>query len=146
MVLTVILPNIVLADITEISALSFGTIAVSNNQSSEYVSISHTGTRSNSSGIHVINSAQVGEYALSNYPASQLVFLTATVVQSTTNSQLVSTEQFRLTATSIANSITTDASGNGTFYVGGTLSTSGSGSTLFVDTTYRINYQISVNY
>ncbi|TPE54518.1 DUF4402 domain-containing protein [Maribrevibacterium harenarium] len=140
------LSDVVKADITEVTPLSFGTIAVTRNQSVEYVAIDYNGNVSRSSGIHVISAPQVGEYTLSNYPANQLVFLSATSVQATSNSVMISPEQFRLTATSIPNSLTTDGSGNGSFYVGGTLSTSGSGSTVFVDTTYRINYLISVNY
>ncbi|MBM6549636.1 DUF4402 domain-containing protein [Marinomonas ostreistagni] len=138
--------NVCLADITEIEPLAFGRIAIIDNDSPEYISISHVGVVSTSGSILVIERPEVGEFLFSNLPAYQRLNLSARPTQATSSSVQYSSEQFRLTAIDLPSAIDTDGNGEARIQVGGTLSTSGSGSTRYIDTQYRIRYQITIDY
>lgn len=134
------------ADITEVEPLEFGKIAIIDNDNHEYVSISHIGVVSTSNSVLVIERPKVGEFLFSNLPTYQRLNLSARPIQATSNSVQYSSEQFRLTDIDLPAAIDTDANGEAMVQVGGTLSTSGSGSTRYIDTQYLIRYQITLDY
>lgn len=133
-------------DIIEVSPLDFGTIVISQNSIASQINVGFNGIIGYSHGMYGVSEATPGEYLLSNFPASQPLFITATSLQTTTNSDITSSDQFTLESVNVPSVLTTDASGNATLYVGGTLQTSADGSNNYVNTRYTIRYQISVNY
>lgn len=135
-----------IGDITEISPMNFGTVVIASNSSPETIALGYTGSVGYSAGIYPVTSPSVAEFQLFNYPANQLLFISANSIQANSNSDIFSTEQFTLPHVDVPSVLTTDGSGAVTLFVGGTLQTSGSGSSSFIDTRYRINYQVTVNY
>lgn len=135
-----------MGDITEISPMDFGTVVIASNSTPETIVLGYTGSVGYSAGIYPVSPPSVAEFRLSNYPANQLLFISANSIQANSNSDIYSTEQFTLPHVDVPSVLTTDGSGTVTLYVGGTLQTSGSGSSSFIDTRYRINYQVTVNY
>ena len=135
-----------LADITEITPLSFGKVAISDNSSPQTITVTTAGNVYYSSHIHPIQTAQRGVFRLTNFPANQLLSVTTQTASPSTSSAQASSEQFSLTNIQTTTYVTTDSSGAVTTYVGGILSTSGNGSTAFSNTDFTVQYQISVNY
>ena len=133
-------------DIIEVSSLDFGTIAVSQNSTPGQVDVSFTGLVNYTGGIYGITAPTRGEFFLSNFPSNQSLFITSSSIQSTTNSDSTSQDQFTLDSINVPSVITSDGSGNATLYVGGVLETSADGTNNYVNTRYTISYQISVNY
>ncbi len=134
------------ADITQLTPLSFGTVAVSDNTAAQTINVTTSGRAYYSNYVHPIQDAQRGVYLLSNFPTNQILSVTTQAISSTTTSSQASSEQFSLTNVNTTTYVTTDASGEATIYVGGTLSTSGSGSSAFSNTQYTAQFQITVNY
>lgn len=135
-----------IADISETSPLSFGTVAISNNSSPQTITVTTSGNTYYSNNIHPIQGAQRGIYRLHNFPPHQVLTITTQSSLPTTSSSQASSEQFSLTNIQTTTYLTTDASGEATAYVGGTLMTSGSGLTTFSNTQYTVQFQITVNY
>lgn len=136
----------VFADIQEVTSLDFGTIVVASNNIQAQVIMDYLGSTNYVGGVYAVTSPTRAEFQLSNFPANQALFITGNSIQSNTNSDIPSSEHFTLSNVSVPNTLTTDAVGSATLYVGGTLRTSGSGSTAYTDTRYTIRYQITVNY
>ncbi|WP_208111416.1 DUF4402 domain-containing protein [Marinomonas balearica] len=133
------------AEVTESSSLDFGTIVVASNSSVQRLSLSYNGNVSYSSGIYPITEPTRAEFILTGYPNDQRVFLSSSVSTPNSSSTGYTVEQFTLTDLSVPAVITTDSSGSASFYVGGTLTTSGN-SGYYGDTAYSITYRVSINY
>jgi hypothetical protein len=133
------------ATITPINDLSFGTIVVLDNNSIGQISIGVDNQINFTNQLRVLNSGQRGEYFISDYPAFTQIFISTTILASNTNSPAPSSEQFTLSALSTEPSIYTNASGEGTVFVGGVLQTSGVGG-LYYDTGYSVIYRLTVNF
>lgn len=133
------------ADVTESSSLDFGTVVVASNSSAQSLSVGYNGNVSYSSGIFPITEPTRAEFILTDYPNNQRVFLSSSVNTPNSSSTGYTVEQFTLTDLSVPAVITTDSSGGASFYVGGTLTTSGN-SGYYGDTNYSITYRISINY
>lgn len=138
--------SVSLADITEVERLNFGTIAVTNNDSQGYVQILHTGAISASQNVVVIQTPQVGAFFFSSFPANQRLNVSAAPIQSTSQSTQYSSEQFRLSTIDVPTTLDTNGNGEARLQVGGRLTTSGSGNNRYIDTDYRIRYQITIDY
>lgn len=133
-------------DIIEISPLNFGTVVIVSNNTPERIILNHSGGVGYTSGIYAVTAPSVAEFMLTNYPPSQLVFISANSIQAQSNSDIYSADQFTLTNVDTPSTLTTDPTGAATLYVGGTLETSGSGTNSYLDTRYTINYQVTINY
>lgn len=133
-------------DIIEISPLSFGSIVITDNTTQEKVVLNYSGNVGYSSGIYAVTPPNAAEFLLTNYPSNQQVFISARSTQARSNSDIYSADQFTLTNVDVPSVLTTDNSGSAALFVGGTLETSGSGVNSYLNTQYRISYQISVNY
>lgn len=136
----------VIADVVEARSLSFGSIAIISNNSQEFVRISHTGNVSTSTHVMVVTPPITGEFILSNFPANQRLSISGQAILPSSISSQYSSEQFSLTDVDVPSAIFSDTSGSAILPIGGTLSTSGSGSNSYIDTDYTIRYQISINY
>lgn len=134
------------AAFSTIHDLSFGTVAVLNNTSSSEITITLNNQYSVTNHLRVLRPGHRGEYLLSAYPPYTQLFVSANITLTQTASSAGSSEQFTLTSLTTAPSVTTDAAGIATIFVGGTLRTSGSGSGQYFDTSYSVNFDISINY
>ncbi|MFT6907858.1 MAG: hypothetical protein ACJAS1_004545 [Oleiphilaceae bacterium] len=135
-----------IAAISTIDDLSFGTIAVVNNDTNSDITINTAGSIIITNHIRVITPGHRGEYVLSSYPAYTQLFTTVSVIQAQTTSPAPGSEQFTLVSIDTAPSVTTDVSGTATVLVGGTFRTSGSGTGQYNDTLYSTSMELSVNY
>ena len=132
--------------ITTIEALSFGTIAVLNNDSTSDITISPANNITITNQIRILVPGTRGEFLLTNYPAHIQVSITANIVAAETVSATPPSEQFTLINIDTAPSVTTDGTGIANIYVGGTLRTSGSGSGQYFDSTYTATYELDINF
>ncbi len=133
-------------EIIELSPLTFGSVVIAENNTQEHVILTYAGNVIRSNGIYIVTPPTVGQFLLTNYPSNQQVFISGRSIQARSNSDIYSVDQFTLTDVDVPSVLTTDNSGSATLFVGGTLETSGSGVNSYVNTQYRISYQISVNY
>lgn len=133
------------AAVATINELSFGTIAIINNDSTSDISINTSGTITITNQIRVIMPGQRGEYLLSSYPTYTQLFTVVSVVQSQTTSPAPGSEQFTLVEVNTAPSVTTGGSGTATVFVGGTFRTSGAGGQ-YNDTLYSASFSLDVNF
>jgi hypothetical protein len=134
-----------IAAIATISELSFGTIAVVNNDTMSDISINTSGRIIITNHIRVIMPGQRGEYVLSSYPTYTQLFTTVSVVQSQSTSPAPGSEQFTLVEVNTAPSVTTSGSGTATVFVGGTFRTSGAAGQ-YNDTLYSASFNLDVNF
>ena len=132
------------ASLTTELDLSFGTFAVINNTTTSDIRITMAGSTIPTNHIAILNPGHIGEYTLHDDFAFTEIFTTVNIVSSETTSSLPSSAQLTLVAVETEFSVTTDASGDATIIVGGTLRTSGDGAT-YTNTTYSavINFDIS---
>lgn len=135
-----------LAAFTALNELSFGTVAVLNNGTESEITINVDNQYNVTNHLRVLTPGQRGEYVLSAYPPFTQLFISANVTLTETSSAVGSSEQFTLTSLTTAPSVTTDAAGTATIFVGGTLRTSGDGSGQYFDTDYSVKFDISINY
>jgi hypothetical protein len=138
-------PSISNATITPIHELSFGTIVVIDHSSVSQISTGIDNQISFTNSLRVLTPGQRGEYFISDYPAFTQVFISTTILASNTNSPAPSSQQFRLSSLNTEPSITTNALGEATVYVGGVLQTTGLNG-LYYDTDYSVIYQLTVNF
>ena len=129
-----------------VNKLSFGTVAILNNSTPSEITIHLNNQYTITNHIRVLRPGQRGEYLLSAYPPYTQLFVSANITFTQTASTVGSSEQFTLTSLTTAPSVTTDAAGTATIYVGGTLQTSGSGAGQYFDTDYSVSFDISINY
>lgn len=134
------------ATVTLIEPLSFGTIAVLDNSVASDIIISQTDQTTIVNHIRVIEPGRAAEFVLTDLPGNVQVFTSATITQMTTTTvDPAPTEQFTLVSVDTAPSVTTDGTGYASIKVGGTLRTSGNGSS-YVDVQYRARLQLTFNY
>ncbi|BFM06715.1 hypothetical protein [Halioxenophilus aromaticivorans] len=112
------------SDELEIVPLSFGRFVIGDNNSVSTLTIRHDGRRQSSTNkMYPLETGTAGEYFLSNLPPFTPLIINVT-------GQDLSTNGFgeRLLISNIThNQVTTDSNGEGTLFVGATLSTSGNG-------------------
>jgi hypothetical protein len=146
LLMSCLLSQVINAAVLTVDDLSFGTIAVVNNNSPSEISISSSGTSTITNHIRIILPGHRGEYVLSSYPAFTKLFTTVSVVAAQTTSTAPGSEQFTLVSVETPVSVTTDINGTATVFVGGTLRTSGNTGGQYYDTLYTASLELSVNY
>tara|TARA_Y100000310_G_C20608458_1_gene776765 strand:- start:546 stop:1013 length:468 start_codon:yes stop_codon:yes gene_type:complete len=133
-------------EVTEITELNFGTIAIASNNTHSQIIVRYSGEYEYNGNIYQISPPSPAEFLITNHPTNTVIFITKSNIQTTTNSQFFSGDQFTLQDIDLPNSVVTDANGSASFFVGGTLQTSGSGSNRYTDTKYFLQYSIDLNY
>ena len=168
------------ADIFEVQALDFGTIAVIDNSSAESLTIDKFGNTTVSSRLLVVSPPMPGRFLIDNLAPNTGISISMSH-NASTMTPLISSQEFftfsltdysdYLVANVIGNSIengklveskslfnkakglvnkgtdysdylVADANGEAELLIGGTITTSGSGSLNFAQTDYRINYRV----
>ena len=134
------------ADVVVIRDLSFGKIAVLNNNTAQEYYIDYLGNSQQTSGLRVIEAGTPAQILLTNYPVNAQLFITTSVIQAQSSSQQPSLEHFTLDNLSTPSSLRIRTDGSALVTVGGRLRTSGSGNLNYTDTRYDINFQVIFNY
>lgn len=136
------------ADVREVKPLSFGVIALKDNNASYSMRITFAGQIQTDPEIVVIEPGHPAQYELTGFTANTQ--LNVTVIVPSTQTQLAgasdpATSQFTITDHhTFSPIISTDNLGNAIVNVGATLTTSGSG--FYKDATYFSPMTIMVNY
>lgn len=103
--------------------LSFGEIAIRNNNTVSTVSISRNGNQTSTSQIFIVKPGTPGVYTLSGMPPYTTINLSAQVP--ILSAATFPGARFSITAIDMPASVRTDATGSAQFRMGATLSTSG---------------------
>ncbi|NQZ83908.1 MAG: DUF4402 domain-containing protein [Colwellia sp.] len=134
--------------VTQQQALSFGTIALRDNNSAHQMSISFNGNINADPAFVIITPGNPAEFLLTNFTANTLVNIAILVPSPTTilaNGVDPATSQFTIDSHhSFAPTVTTNLLGEATINIGANLTTSGVG--YYKDALYIAPMTISVNY
>jgi hypothetical protein len=130
------------ADIFEIQALDFGTIAVTDNSSAESLTIDKFGNTIVSSKLLVVSPPTSGRFLIDNLAPNTGISISMSHNASTMTPLISSQEFFTFSLTDYSDYLVADANGEAELLIGGTITTSGSGSLNFAQTDYRINYRV----
>jgi len=136
------------ATVNEIKSLSFGTIALKDNNASYVMNIAFSGQISADPAFVIIDAGHPGLWELNGFPQHtpiNVTFIIPDVQTQLAGASDPSTSQFTITQHhTFGPIITTDALGNALFNVGATLTTSGSG--FYKDATYLSHMTVMVSY
>lgn len=112
-------------DITEVTPLSFGDIALTSYNNVARITITGAGSVSTNSYVHLITQPTRGEYSVTSAPANAAYTVTLPL---SVNVQGPGGVYFILDNFQVSPALhTTDASGEDTFYIGARLQTQGGG-------------------
>jgi hypothetical protein len=134
------------ADFTVDNDLSFGEIAVRNNNAVSTVTVYRNGAQQSTNQIFTLKPGSPGVYTLSGMPPYTQINLSVDLPASSSMAY-PQTAQFSITAVDIPSSIDTGSQGSAQFKMGATLSTSGNPSQqYFSGATYLIFLNINLDY
>lgn len=138
--------SIAKADITEITPIDFGEIAITNNDVVSSLTIDYLGNISYSNEIRVIRQGSPGEYLATGFAGNLELSITTQILGGVMNPGQVSPEYPTLTSLSAPATIRTEPDGTALIYVGGTIQTSGSGNNGFIDASYVASIRVTINF
>lgn len=132
--------------ITELSPLDFGTIAIKDNSAAYTHRVRYTGQIINDPEIIIITPGSPAEYLITGLPVSTLLAINVTSPSGVTTSPATgpSNEQFTISNFDYLPSVTSNAIGEYTLFVGATLTTSGANT--YQDTLYVTTMTITITY
>ena len=138
-------PNIA-ETIVEISPLDFGTIAIKDNSAPYTHRVRYTGQILNDPEIIIVSPGSPAEYLITGLPPSTLITISVTSPTGVTTSPAAgaSNEQFTISNFDYLPSVTSDATGEYTLFVGATITTSGTNT--YEDTLYVTTMTINISY
>ena len=125
--------------------LSFGKIAISNNNVVSSVQVSRDGKSAATGKIYILEIGKPGVYTLTEFPPYALVSLSADV-PAFSSSTIPGTQQFTISSVDMPDTINVGGDGSVQFKVGGVLQTSGVGGTYLGPATYQIYLNIDITY
>jgi hypothetical protein len=125
--------------------LSFGKIAVTNNNIVSSVQVSRNGASAAMGNIYILEIGKPGVYTLTEFPPFALVSLSA-ALPAFSSSTIPGTQQFTLSSVDMPDTINVGADGSAQFKIGGVLQTSGVGGTYISPATYQIDLNIDITY
>jgi hypothetical protein len=130
------------AEIYEIQALDFGTIAVIDNSSAASMTIDKFGNTTVSAHLRIVSPPIPGHFLINDLPPSTGISINMSHNSNTMTPLSSSQEFFTFSLTDYTDYLVTDVNGEAELLIGGTITTSGSGSLNFAQTDYRINYRV----
>nr|WP_297347869.1 DUF4402 domain-containing protein [uncultured Glaciecola sp.] len=133
------------ATITTLQSLDFGIIVVTKNNSASSLSIDPAGNIQVIGDIAIIAPGNQAVYEVSDYPPNTSISIEVTALTSSMIPSIASEETFSFSVITTGNSVMTDSNGVALLGVGGTITTSASGSTRFSDADYSADIQITIN-
>lgn len=146
LVILLLLSNAASAQIVEDVPISFGTVAVVNNDSSGSLSVDIFGNLSVDSNFRVITPGNFGVFSISGLPANSSLPVEISVTNPSMNPGRAFNETFVFSVNSFDQTARADARGEATIRVGGTITTSGSGSRNFEQASYESQIRITINF
>lgn len=135
-----------LSQIVEEIPISFGTIALVNNDTQGSLSIDIFGNVSVDSNFRVITPGNFGVFQVSGLPANSSLAVDVSVTNPSMNPGRAFVETFVFSVTSFDALARANASGDATVRVGGTITTSGSGSRNFEQASYESQIRVTINF
>lgn len=129
-----------------IQPINFGHVVIIDNHSVGVMDIDERGDFRTSDHFRIITPGHAGIVELRDFALSSEMFVSGYVLQSRASSGIASPETFTLTQVNIANSIYTRGDGSAEVKFGAQLSTSGSGSQQFADTTFTMRVKLVFQY
>jgi hypothetical protein len=141
-----ILQSVAHADIFEVQKLDFGTIAVIENNTSESLTIDKFGNTAVSAHLLVVSPPISGRFLIDSLAPNTGISVSMSHNASTMTPLISSQEFFTFSLTDYSDYLVADANGEAELLIGGTITTSGSGSLNFAQTDYTINYRVTFLY
>jgi hypothetical protein len=142
---TLFFSNVGNATITTLQSLDFGIIVVTKNNSASSLSIDPAGNIQVIGDIAIITPGNQAVYELSDLAANSSISVEVTALTSSMIPSIASEETFSFSVITTGNSVMTDNNGVALLGVGGTITTSASGSTRFSDADYSVDIEITIN-
>jgi hypothetical protein len=138
-----ILPSTSGAEVFELQALDFGTIAIISNDSVSSLTIDKFGNTIVSPSLRIVEPPSSGRFLIDNLAPNTGIRITMSHNATTMTPLTTSQEFFTFSLTDYSDYLVADGNGEAELFVGGTISTSGSGNLNFAQTDYRINYRVT---
>lgn len=133
---------VVVAEITELQALNFGTVAVISNNSAASLTVDKFGNFNVSSQLRSVTPPTPGRFLVNNLAPNTGISISMSHNATTMTPLISSQEFFTFSLTDYSDYLVADGNGEAELFIGGTITTSGSGSLNFAQTDYRINYRV----
>lgn len=143
---TMSITGFVKATITPLQSLNFGTITVTNNNFVSSLSIDPAGNAQVVGGIAIIVPGNHAIYELSDLPSNRRVNVDVIVINAQMIASAASEETFQFSVIQNTSFLNTDLNGTALLFIGGRITTSGSGVNRFSDTQFNSTIQVSVNF
>ena len=134
------------ATITPVQSLSFGKIAVTNNQRVSSIAIDPVGNVQVDGGIAVLEDGNHAIYELSDFPPNRVLDIDVRPLNTEMIPDVSSEETFEISISTNSATLITNNAGIALLSFGGKIETSGSGFISFTDTQYQSTIQITVNF
>lgn len=144
--LILLFSNTVQSQLVELRPLNFGQLAITSNDSANQLSMDYLGNLAFDPPIRIITRGEPGLFVASGFAGNVQLFVTTAIQNTVMNPGLVSGEYMQLIALDVPASVFTQPDGTAEIPVGGTISTSGSGSTTFADATYVSTIRVTINF
>jgi hypothetical protein len=129
-------------DILDVQPLNFGTIAVINNSAAASFTIDKFGNTTVSPQLRIVSPPSPGRFLINNLAPNTGISISMSHNATTMTPLISSQEFFTFSLTDYSDYLVADANGEAELMIGGTITTSGSGSLNFAQTDYRINYRV----
>jgi hypothetical protein len=133
-------------EVEVIKDINLGTIVVTNNDTVGVLDLSETGNVTITDHFRIIIPGHPGVIELRDFAWSAELHINAYILQNTTLSDVISPEKFTMTQINVPNSIITEEDGSAEIYFGAQISTSGSGSKRYADTTFSSQIKFAFQY
>jgi hypothetical protein len=133
------------SEITELQALSFGTVVVISNTSPESFTIQKNGFINNSAGLRTMNNHQPAIFEVTDLNPNSFYNTTIDISTPSFTPQGGSAETFTLSISDFDSRVQANAQGVLQIRVGGTITTSGNGILNFESTNFQTQYNITVS-
>ena len=131
--------------LTLVDELDLGTFAVPDSGQVATISYDENGNFSSSGKIYTVAPGQAALFELSGYAGNMRLNISVLASQPSTNSDLLSPQQFTIVDYHHKPFVVTNGLGEASFYVGATFRTTGTGGSPFVDTRYFGNFTVQVD-
>lgn len=133
------------ADLLIDTPLTFGRMAISDNNQVSSTTLTRNGNQSYTGRILVIEKGTPGAYTLTGLPAFTTLSLTPSLPAYSALT-IPGSAQFVITALDYPSTVKADINGDAQFTLGGTLSTSGNGQPYLGPADYQIMLNIDISY
>ena len=133
-------------DIHFSQSLNFGSLAILDNHSVQFIKFDYLGNISYSKGLRVIERGHIAIAEIISPRKNALLYITTDIIQPITEANGATDNHFRLTDIYTKPYVHVAANGPTILPIGGRLETSGNGSSNYADVDYNSRFSITVNF